>query len=65
MLNENLVWVPTFRGGSAKYVNLQNSIFVASQTVSASPNHGEFYVGMKISKVFPTNTSITIGHEFP
>ncbi|MCJ1475535.1 hypothetical protein MMC13_004198 [Lambiella insularis] len=59
------VWVPTFRGGSAKYANLQNSIFVASETVSDSPVPGEFYVGMKMSKVFCTNTSIVIGQEFP
>lgn len=60
-----LVWIPTFRGGSAKYANLQNSVFVASETVSDGPNPGEFYVGMKISKVFCTNTSVVIGHEFP
>jgi len=59
------VWVPTFRGGSAKYANLQNSIFVASETVSDSPVPGQFYVGMKISKVFCTNTSVVIGEEFP
>ncbi|KAF2095108.1 hypothetical protein NA57DRAFT_68106 [Rhizodiscina lignyota] len=59
------MWVPTFRGGSEKYANLQNSIFVASETVSDSPNANEFYVGMKISKVFATNTSVVIGDEFP
>ena len=61
----SVVWVPTFRGGGAKYANLQNSIFVASETVSDSPVPGQFYVGMKISKVFPTNTSVVIGEEFP
>ena len=60
-----LVWVPTFEGGDEKYANLQNSIFVASETVSDSPNPNEFYVGMKISKVFCTNTSVVIGQEFP
>ena len=57
--------MPTFRGGSDKYANLQNSIFVASETVSDSPNPNEFYVGLKISKVFNSNTSVTIGNEIP
>ena len=59
------VWTPTFRGGSDKYAILQNSIFVASETVSSSPNPGEFFVGMKISMVLPTNTTVVIGQEFP
>ncbi|KAE9374668.1 hypothetical protein N431DRAFT_464902 [Stipitochalara longipes BDJ] len=59
------VWVPTFRGGSDKYANLQNSIFIASETISDSSNPNEFFVGLKISKVFNTNTSIIIGNEFP
>lgn len=60
-----LVWVPRFRGGSSKYANLQNSVFVGSETVSSGANPGEFYVGVKISKVFSTNTSVVIGQEFP
>ena len=59
------VWTPTFYGGSAKYAVLQNSIFVASETVSDSDRVGYFAVGMKISKVWPKNTTITIGNEFP
>jgi len=54
-----------FQGGSDKYANLQNSIFVAIETISDSSNLNEFFVGLKISKVFNTNTSITIGNEFP
>ena len=59
------VWVPTFRGGSARYTNLQNSIFVGSETVSDSEVPGQFLIGVKISKVFATKTNITIGEEFP
>ncbi|KAI9658380.1 MAG: hypothetical protein M1821_002513 [Bathelium mastoideum] len=59
------VWLPTFRGGSAKYENLQQSVFVGSETVSNSDTPGEFLLGLKISKVFATETNITIGEEFP
>jgi len=59
------VWVPSFRGGSAKYANLQTSVFVASETVSDGAKPGEFVVGMKISKVFCINTTVVIGQEFP
>ncbi|KAK3709518.1 hypothetical protein LTR37_010891 [Vermiconidia calcicola] len=38
------VWTPTFYGGSAKYAVLQNSIFVASETVSDSGRPGYFNV---------------------
>ena len=58
------VWTPTFYGGSAKYSVLQNSVFVASETVASSERPGYFLVGMKISKVWPKNTTITIGSEF-
>lgn len=56
------VFVSTFRGG---YAELQNSVFVGSETVSDSSTPGEFLVGIKISKVFPVKTNITIGEEFP
>ncbi|KAH8895621.1 hypothetical protein GQ53DRAFT_839176 [Thozetella sp. PMI_491] len=59
------VWVPTFRGGGAGYSNLQDSIFVGSETVSSGASPGEFIVGVKISKVFNTNTNVVIGEEFP
>ena len=59
------VWVPTFYGGSPDYAVLQNSIFVASETVSDSDKPGYFAVGMKISKIWPVNTTITIGNEYP
>ena len=60
-----LVWVPTFRGGDDSFANLQNSVFVGSETVSDSDTPGEFLVGIKISKVFNVVTNITIGEEFP
>ncbi|KAK3671686.1 hypothetical protein LTR78_008419 [Recurvomyces mirabilis] len=59
------VWTPTFFGGSANYSNLQDSVFVGSETASSSPIAGAFTVGMKFSKVFPVNTTIVIGKEFP
>ena len=60
-----VVWVPTFYGGSEAYSVLQNSVFVASETVSGGDVAGQFTVGMKMSKVWPVNTTVTIGHEFP
>jgi hypothetical protein len=60
-----LVWLPSFYGGGSKYANLQNSVFVASETVSDSSKTGYFLVGMKISKVWPVNTTITIVEEYP
>jgi hypothetical protein len=59
-----LVWTPTFYGGSEKYSVLQNSVFVASETVASSNKPGYFLVGMKISKIWPKNTTVTIGNEF-
>ncbi|KAK3115571.1 hypothetical protein LTR53_004931 [Teratosphaeriaceae sp. CCFEE 6253] len=59
------VWTPFFFGGSSNYSNLQNSIFVGSETASSSPISGAFTVGMKFSKVFSVNTTITIGNEYP
>ena len=58
------VWTPSFYGGSEKYSVLQNSVFVASETVASSDKPGHFLVGMKISKVWPKNTTVTIGNEF-
>ncbi|KAK5174071.1 uncharacterized protein LTR77_001151 [Saxophila tyrrhenica] len=58
------VWTPTFYGGDASYSNLQNSIFVGSETVSDGEQPGEFLVGIKISKVFPVKTDVVIGEEF-
>ncbi|KAK3115420.1 hypothetical protein LTR53_005267 [Teratosphaeriaceae sp. CCFEE 6253] len=58
------VWTPFFFGGSSNYSNLQNSIFVGSETASSSPISGALTVGMKFSKVFPVNTTITIGNEY-
>ena len=51
---------------SEKYADLQNSILVAGEMVNDGPSPNEFYVGMKINKVFCTNTSVVIGEEeFP
>jgi len=59
------VWTPTFSGGDPSYTNLQNPIFVASETVSDGEQPGEVLVGLKISKVFPVKTDVVIGEEFP
>ena len=53
------VFVVSFRTGSAKYKNLEDSIFVASETVEA-PGHGVFRTGLRASKVFPTKTNVTL-----
>ncbi|KAM0157144.1 hypothetical protein ACHAPF_011432 [Botrytis cinerea] len=58
------VLTPTFRGGESKYKTLENSVFVASETVSDSGIPGKFFLGVKISKVFASRTNITIGEEF-
>lgn len=50
---------------SKNYSVLQNSVFVASETVADSQRDGYFAVGMKIAKVWPVNTTIGIGKEFP
>ncbi|KAK0820792.1 hypothetical protein LTR91_003520 [Friedmanniomyces endolithicus] len=44
------IWTPTFFGGSANYSNLQDSVFVGSETASSSPITGAFAVAMKFSK---------------
>ncbi|KAK4891692.1 hypothetical protein LTR27_009700 [Elasticomyces elasticus] len=54
-----------FRGGDAKYKDLQNYIYVGAEAVSDSDTPGEFLVGVKVMKVVPRKTNITIGHEFP
>ncbi|EUC26698.1 hypothetical protein COCCADRAFT_113619 [Bipolaris zeicola 26-R-13] len=58
------VLTPVFRGGEAHYKTLENSVFVASETVSDSGVPGKFILGVKISKVFASKTNITIGEEF-
>ncbi|KAM0123311.1 hypothetical protein ACHAP3_011231, partial [Botrytis cinerea] len=59
-----IVLTPTFRGGESKYKTLENSVFVASETVSDSGIPGKFLLGVKISKVLASRTNITIGEEF-
>lgn len=53
------MFVVSFRTGSAKYQNLEDGIFVASETVKALGN-GDFRVGLRVSKVFATQTNITL-----
>ncbi|CAD6583131.1 MAG: hypothetical protein ASARMPRED_001240 [Alectoria sarmentosa] len=53
------VFVISFRTGSAKYQNLENSIFVASETVKALGN-GNFRVGLRVSKLYGTKTNVTL-----
>jgi hypothetical protein len=64
ILTSLTVLIPIFRGGEAHYKTLENSVFVASETVSDSGIPGRFILGVKISKVFASNTNITIGEEF-
>ncbi|TGO43555.1 hypothetical protein BOTNAR_2268g00010 [Botryotinia narcissicola] len=58
------VLTPTFAGGESKYKTLENTVFVASETVSDSGIPGKFLLGVKISKVFVSKTNITIVEEF-
>lgn len=43
-----------------KYKNLENSLFVASETVTSlrGGKDGDFRAGLKISKLFSTKTDI-------
>lgn len=54
-----LVFVVSFRTGAARYKNLEDSIFVASETVSSLPG-GAFRAGLKISKLYSTPTNVTL-----
>jgi uncharacterized membrane protein len=60
-----IVWVPTFKGGSGKYAALQNGVFVSSETFSASTVPGQFFIALKISQVFSSNTTTVIRDAFP
>ena len=53
------VFVVSFITGFVKYKNLEDSIFVGSETVKALGN-GVFRGGLRISKVFSTATNITL-----
>ncbi|KAL6722359.1 hypothetical protein ACLMJK_001466 [Lecanora helva] len=64
--NENIpfgafqsVFVVSFRTGAPKYKNLEDSIFVASETVK-SLGGGFFRAGLRISKLYSTQTNITL-----
>ncbi|KAK5723766.1 hypothetical protein LTR15_005466 [Elasticomyces elasticus] len=46
-----------FRGGDAKYKDLQNYIYVGAEAVSGSDTPGEFLVGVKVMKV----STLTMG----
>ena len=56
---QTIVFLVSFRTGAAKYKNLQDSIFVASQTV-ASLDGKSFRAGLRISKVYSTKTNVTL-----
>jgi len=53
------VFVVRFRTGAKKYKNLEDSIFVASETVK-SLGGGVFRAGLKISKLYSTKTNVTL-----
>ena len=54
-----VVFVISFRTGSDQYRNLENSIFVASETVKALGD-GTFRVGLRLNKVYATKTNVTL-----
>ena len=56
------VFFVQFRTGAAKYKNLENSLFVASETVTAlkEGQQGDFRAGLKVSKLYSTPTNITL-----
>jgi len=56
-----VVWLPTFKGGNGSYAALQNSLFVASEALSASDVPGQFFIALKISQIFCTSTNVTLG----
>lgn len=49
---------------SSNYSVLHNSVFVASETVASSERADYFLVEMKISEVWPKNTTVVIGQGF-
>ncbi|MCJ1272291.1 hypothetical protein MMC21_000077 [Puttea exsequens] len=53
------VFIVSFRTGAAKYKNLEDSIFVASETVKALGG-GYFRAGLRISKLYSTKTDVTL-----
>lgn len=53
------MFVVSLRTGPAKYQNLEDSIFVASETVKALGN-GDFRVELRVSKLFATQTNTTL-----
>lgn len=48
----------SFLTGSAKYKNLEDSVFVGSTAVRPGEN-GTFVVGFRMSKVFSVQTNVT------
>ena len=55
----NLVILVRFRTGTSKYKNLEDSIFVGSETVK-SLGGGAFKAGVRISKLYSSKTNITL-----
>ena len=55
-----IVFVVAFRTGSAKYKELENSIFVGSETVRSTPGGKQFLAGLQVSQVISTKTNVNI-----
>lgn len=55
-----IVFFVTFRTGAAKYKNLENSLFVGSETVKSitGGKNGDFKAGLRISKLYSTKTDV-------
>ena len=56
----SIVFVVSFRTGSAKYKELENSIFVGSETVRSLPGGKQFLAGLQVSQVTSTETDVVI-----
>ena len=57
--NWSVVILVSFKTGTTKYKNLQDSIFVGSETVK-SLGGGTFLAGVKISKLYSSKTNVTL-----
>lgn len=55
----NLVILVSFRTGTSKYKNLEDGIFVGSETVK-SLGERAFKAGVRISKLYSSKTNITL-----
>ena len=62
LILSHIVFVVSFRTGSKKYKELENSIFVGSETVRSIPSSGgkQFLAGLQVSQVLSTKTDVVI-----